>query len=92
MAERPRDIEMTIEGEFRDPPPPSPLNKLLFWAIIVAVVSGLLVFAAVALWLAAIILPVAIVAGLIAWGVLRFQLWRAGWRPGQPRPRRDLQP
>lgn len=91
MAEPPRDIDMTIEGEFRDPPRPSPLNRVLVWAVIVAIIAGCLAFAAVALWLLAIILPMAIVAALIAWGVLRFQLWRAGWRRGSPTESRDIQ-
>ena len=78
MNQRPPELDMTIEGEFRTPPKPPLLNRILLWAIIVAALAGALVFAALVLWLALIILPVAIGAALIAWAIYRYQAWRAG--------------
>ncbi len=87
---RPPDLDMTLEGEFVDPPPPPVLPRVMIWAIIVMALAGALAIAAFALWLALILLPVAIGAGAIAYGVYRFQLWRAQasigsqrdlWRP-----------
>ncbi len=77
MDRRPPELEMTIAGEFRARPKPPLLNRILFWAIVVAVVAGAFVFAALALWLAMIILPVAIGAAVIAWGIWRYKVWRA---------------
>ena len=77
MNQRPPELDMTIEGEFRTPPKPPLLNRILIWAIIVAALAGALVFAALALWLALIILPVAIGAAVIAWAIYRYQAWRA---------------
>jgi hypothetical protein len=48
----------------------------------------MLALAAFALWFALVLIPVAIVAALIAWLAFRYQLWRTGrsanrnvWRP-----------
>jgi len=82
---------MTPEGEFRTPPKPPLVTRIMFWAILVAAGAGALFVAAFALWLALIILPVALLAAAIAWLTWRFQVWRAGgvirnrppqsWRP-----------
>jgi hypothetical protein len=45
--------------------------------------AAALAVAALALWFALILIPVAIVAGLIAWLSFRYRLWRArrdDWR------------
>jgi hypothetical protein len=60
------------------------------WAVIVAVIAGGLSLAAFALWLALLILPVALGAGVIAWAMFRYRIWKAQrsvggqrqvWRP-----------
>jgi hypothetical protein len=60
------------------------------WAVVIAVLAGLLSLAAFALWLALLILPVAVGAAIVAWAMLRYRLWRAQrtataqrgvWRP-----------
>lgn len=68
---------MTLTGEFVSPPKASVSSRILLWAIVIAVIGGALSLAAFALWLALLILPVAFAAGVIAWGVYRFQVWRA---------------
>lgn len=74
--ERAPELDMTLEGEFISPQPPPLANRLLLWAIIVAVMAGALCIAAFALWLALLILPVAVGAGVVAWGMYRYRLWR----------------
>ncbi|MGC8468678.1 MAG: hypothetical protein ACP5NI_02120 [Acetobacteraceae bacterium] len=66
------ELDLTPDGEFRTPPAPSWSTRLLRAAILVAVVAGGLALAALALWFALLLIPVAIVAGLIAWAMLRF--------------------
>ncbi len=68
---------MTIEGEFVSPPKPTIANRILVWAVVIAVVAGALSLAAFALWLALLILPVAVGAAFIAWAMFRYRLWRA---------------
>jgi hypothetical protein len=73
---RPVELEMNLQGEFVSPPRPSLLNRVMIWAIAIAVLAGSLTIAALALWLALIILPVALGAAVIAYGIWRYQMWR----------------
>jgi hypothetical protein len=89
---RPPVLDMTPEGDFRDPPPlpaPSRLDRVLGRvggaALLVAVASGGLVLAAVAILFAALALPVLIVAGAIGVGSIWWRLRRAR-RQGRPVP------
>ena len=72
----PPELEMTIDGEFVSPPTPPIGARVLVGALVVAVIAGALSIAALALWLAMMILPVALAAGVIAWGMYRYRLWR----------------
>jgi hypothetical protein len=90
MRDRPPEIEMTPDGHFVTPPKPPFMTRLLVWAVLIAVITSALCLAAFALWLALLILPVALGAALVAWATWRFQVWRAGkavrgrqdvWRP-----------
>lgn len=54
------------------------------WSIRIGTVAALVALAAVgmagavlAFWLLMMLLPVIVVAGVVAWGAFRFQLWRA---------------
>jgi hypothetical protein len=87
---RPTELDMTIEGEFVSPPTPSFTSRILMWAVVIAVIAGALSLAAFALWLALLILPVALGAAVVAWAMFRYRLWRAQrtvgtqrgiWRP-----------
>ena len=74
-------LDMTPDGQFVDPSPgaaPPLAARVIGVAVVVAVLAGVLGFALLALWLASILIPVALVAGLIAYGVFRVQVWRAG--------------
>ncbi len=75
---RPPELEMTLEGEFVSPPTPPVSTRIMFWAIVVAVIAGAVTFAAAALWVALTILPIALGAAAIAYGLFRYRLWRAG--------------
>lgn len=68
---------MLPDGSFRQPASPPILTRIFLWAVAIAVIAGGLAAAAFALWLVLILLPVALLAGAIAWLALRFQLWRA---------------
>lgn len=63
-------LDMTPEGEFRDPPRPSGLNALLARlsgvAILVALAAGGLLLVALAIFFIGLLLPVAIGAAVIA--------------------------
>jgi len=79
--DRPLIIDMTAQGEFAAEtaqPVPAPfLFKLGLGAALVALVAGAVAVAAVFLWVASVLVPVALVAAAVAYGAFRFQLWRA---------------
>ena len=80
---RPPELDMTIEGDFVSPPKPPVMGRILMWVVVIAIVAGALSLAAFALWLALLILPVAIGAAIVAWAMLRYRLWRAQRTVGQ---------
>jgi hypothetical protein len=73
----PPELEMRVDGSFRTPPRPPILTRIFIWAAVIAVIAGGLAAAAFALWIALILVPVALLAAVIAWLAFRFQLWRA---------------
>jgi hypothetical protein len=73
-------IDMTPDGAFIDGRPgggPPLSTKIIAVAVLVAVLAGAIGIAALALWLALTLIPVAIAGALIAYGVFRVQLWSA---------------
>ena len=78
-------LDMTPEGEFRDPlPPPSggvdrTLGRVGGIAALIAGVAGAMLAAALAVVFIGVLVPVVMVAGLIAFGTL---WWRAKRRGG----------
>ena len=81
-------LDMTPEGEFRDPAPrrATALDRLLGRvggvALLVALGTGGLVLAGLAVLAIGLLLPLALLAGLVAFGTLWWRLRRAGLRPG----------
>jgi len=73
-------IDVTVDGRFVDPArPASALTAKVFGvAVLVAVLAGTAAMALLALWLALQLIPIAIGAALVAYGVFRYRLWRAG--------------
>jgi hypothetical protein len=88
MSERrPPELDLLPDGSFA-PRRPSLAARVFRWALVIAVLAVALALAAFMLWFALVLIPVAIVAGLIAWLAFRYQLWRTGrssagnhWRP-----------
>lgn len=74
----PPTLDMRLDGSFRAPPRTSlPLSfKLMVGATLVALTAGAVAFAAIALWVMSMALPVIILAGLFAWGTMRFRRWQ----------------
>ena len=68
---------MTPDGQFRTPYRSPFTTQIFAGAVLVAVVAGGLALAAFALWIALLLVPVAIVAIAFAVLVLRFKLWQA---------------
>jgi len=72
-----RTLDMTPDGQFRSRPGPSGrrglpfMERMFIGAVIVAAVAGGFAISALAFWLAMFLLPVALVAGLVAWGMLK---------------------
>lgn len=81
---------MTANGEFISPPKVPIATRILMWAVVVAVIAGMLSVAAFALWIALLILPVALGAAVVAWAMFRYQVWKAqrsmGGQRGVRRP------
>jgi hypothetical protein len=73
-------LDMTPDGRFRTPQKPPLAIRIAAAALIVAVIAGGLAVAALAIWLAFILIPVVLVAGLIGYAALRFQMRRGSFR------------
>jgi hypothetical protein len=73
----PETIEMTPDGKFIDPPRTPVAARVFRYAVIVALVAVAMSVAALLAWFALMLIPVALAAGVIAWGAWRWQMWRA---------------
>ncbi len=82
MSDRlPPELDMLPDGSLRPRQPPL-AARVFRWAVIIALLAGALAIAAVALWFALVLIPVAIAAGVIAWLAFRYQVWKAGRSAG----------
>ena len=90
MNRIPPTLDMLPDGSFRSEPRATagvPISaKLMFGAVLVALVAGAISVAALALWLLSLALPVLILAGVGAWAAYRFR------RSQLLRGARDLRP
>ncbi len=71
-------LDMTPDGQFRQPARPPLSARVLAVALAVLAISAALAIGALALWLALILVPVALGAAAVAWLAWRYRLWRAG--------------
>lgn len=77
---------MTLDGQFTRPTDAIGLPaKIAIVAIVVAMVAGGIALAALALWIALMLIPIAAAAALVGWGAMRFQVWRARRSLGRER-------
>jgi hypothetical protein len=71
---------MSPDGSFRGPARPPLTARVGGVALLLAAVAGAAGLAALALWLALALIPIALGAALVAWAAFRFQVWRARGR------------
>ncbi len=78
-------LDMTPEGEFTTPPPPSAMDRAMGMALRVALavagLAGVFILASFALVALAVLIPVLLAAGLVAGGIL---WWRMRTGRGMP--------
>lgn len=72
----PNTIDMTPDGRFTAPEAPPLSAQILRAAIVIAALAGTFALAALVLWFALMLIPVAIGAALIAYGAFRYRVWR----------------
>ena len=79
MNDRPPTLDMRLDGSFRTPPRAGlPLSfKLMMGGVLLALTAGAVAFAALAIWVMSMVLPVLLVAGLFTCGMVRFRRWQA---------------
>ena len=79
MTERvPVEIEMRADGSFVAPPRLSLAQRALRVALLVAGLAAVVAAGFLLVGIALLLIPAVLLAGVVAWGLLRFQLWRAG--------------
>ncbi len=74
----PPQIDVLPDGSYREVPVrgPSLLTQVGRYALVVAVLAGVIALASLAFWLAISLIPIAIGAGLVAWAAFRFRIWQ----------------
>ena len=70
-------LDMTPEGEFRRPPRLPLGTRIAVVAVLVALVAGGLAAGAFVLGVALTLIPVALIAVMVAYVAFRIDLWRA---------------
>ncbi len=70
-------LDMTAEGGFVDPPPPSWTDRLIGGVLMLAGAGIAIVGTALAVWFTLMLIPFVIAAGLIGYAALRWYVWRA---------------
>ncbi len=75
-------LDMTPDGQFLEPPRETTAEKLLRYGVVVAAIAGLLALAALAFWLAVMLIPVVIVAAAVAYAAFRWRMWKLGRSAG----------
>ncbi len=80
---------MRIDGSFPPPRGATLPMKIAGMALAVASLAGALALAALVVWIVMwavmILVPIALLAGLVAWVAYRYQVWKARGSFGGPR-------
>ena len=69
-------IDMTPQGDFQQRSATPLSMQVLRVAVMVAILAGALAIAAFALWIALLLIPVAITAAIVGWLAWRWRVWR----------------
>jgi hypothetical protein len=85
QTRHPPVLEMNLAGEFVSPPKTPVSSHIMIWAVVIAVVTSAISIAAFALWIALTILPFALCAAAVGWGLLRYRMWQAQKQMGRQR-------
>jgi len=81
MTDRvPIEIEMRTDGSFVEPPRLTIGQRVLRVALMVAALSALVAAGFLFLGLALLLIPASLGAAAVAWGVLRYRLWKLSRR------------
>jgi hypothetical protein len=81
MTERvPIEIEMRADGSFVDPPRLTLGQRILRVILIVAGLASLVAAGFLFVGLALLLIPAALGAAAVAWGMLRYRMWQLGRR------------
>ena len=84
MQRRPPTIDLLPDGRVRPAPAGPALSlRLLVGAALVAAVASALSLAVIAIWVLSLLIPVAVLAGFVAWAALRWRRWRASLGGGR---------
>ncbi len=83
---RTRVFDMRLDGSFPPPPGTPVAARIAGTALGVAVLVGALALAALVLWLVlwaiVVLVPIALLAGAVAWVAYRYQAWKTGGSRG----------
>lgn len=74
---------MTLDGRVRPAPRMPIAARVIAAAVVVAVLCTLLSIAALAIWVASLLIPVALVAALVAWLAIKLRRWQTGAGPSR---------
>jgi hypothetical protein len=90
MTRRPPPIiDMRLDGSFPPPRGATLPMRIAGAALTVAILAGALALAAlivwIVMWAVMILVPLALLAGGIAWAAYRFQMWKTRGSLGGPR-------
>ena len=78
---------MMPDGSFRTAPPPGTVpfsTKLVIYGALIAVVGVALAVAFLAIWVVAMLLPVIVIAGGVAYLAMRWRRWQSLRGKGKP--------
>lgn len=81
MTDRvPIEIEMRADGSFVEPPRLTWGQRILRTALVIASLAALVAAGFLLVGLALLLIPAALAAAAVAWGMLRYRMWKLSRR------------
>jgi hypothetical protein len=81
MTDRvPIEIEMRADGSFVEPPRLTMGQRIMRIALMVAALAALVTVGLLFVGLALLLIPAALGAAAVAWGMLRYRMWKLSRR------------